>query len=60
MKKLFYNDRLIYILIILNVIVIYLHSFEALKPYYFQFDFIDVGFTLFFCVENNCKNYQFI
>lgn len=51
MKKLFYNDRLIYLLIILNVIVIYLHSFELLNAFYFLFDLIDVGFTLFFCIE---------
>ena len=51
MKKLFYNDRLIYSLIILNVVVIYLHSFEFFQAYYFQFDLIDVVFTLFFCIE---------
>lgn len=51
MKKLFYNDRLIYTLIILNVVVIYLHSFEFFQAYYFQFDLIDVVFTLFFCIE---------
>ena len=51
MKKLFYNDRLIYTLIILNVGVIYLHSFEFFQSYYFQFDLIDVVFTLFFCIE---------
>ena len=51
MKKLFYNDRLIYTLIILNVVVIYLHSFEFFQAYYFQFDLIDVLFTLFFCLE---------
>ena len=51
MKKLFYNDRLIYTLIILNVLVIYLHSFEFFQAYYFQFDLIDVVFTLFFCIE---------
>ena len=51
MKKLFYNNRVIYILIILNVGVIYLHSFEFFQAYYFQFDLIDVVFTLFFCIE---------
>jgi voltage-gated sodium channel len=51
MKKLFYNDRLIYTLIILNVVVIYLHSFEFYQAYYFQFDLIDVAFTIFFCIE---------
>lgn len=55
MKKLFYNDRLIYLLIILNVIVIYLHSFELLNAYYFLFDLIDVVFTLFFCIEITVK-----
>ena len=51
MKKLFYNDRLIYTLIILNVVVIYLHSFEFFQAYFFLFDLIDVVFTLFFCIE---------
>jgi hypothetical protein len=55
MKKLFYNDQLIYILIILNVIIIYLHSFEFLNSCYFLFDLIDVGFTLFFCFEIGIK-----
>lgn len=55
MKKLFYNDRLIYTLIIVNVFVIYLHSFETLSPYYFIFDLIDVVFTLFFCIEIGVK-----
>lgn len=51
MKKIFYNDNIIYILILLNVVVIYLHSFSILAPYYFAFDLIDSLFTLFFCVE---------
>ena len=51
MKKLFYNDGLIYTLIIVNVLVIYLHSFEVLSPFFFLFDLIDVVFTLFFCIE---------
>ena len=55
MKKIFYNETLIFSLIILNVIVIYLHSFEVLQQYHFLFDFADVGFTLFFCVEISLK-----
>ncbi len=61
MKKIVFNDRIIYILILLNVLVIYLHSFETFGPYYFALDIIDSLFTLFFCMEiiikiNNFKS----
>lgn len=55
MKKIFYNNNLIYILIILNVIVIYLHSFQVLSRYYFLLNILDVSFTLFFCIEISLK-----
>ena len=45
------NDRLLLILILTNVLVIYLHSFDSFKPYYYLFDFLDVIFTLIFMWE---------
>ena len=51
MGKVFFNERLIYFLIILNVIVIYIHSFESLSYYFLVIDIIDSLFTIFFCVE---------
>jgi voltage-gated sodium channel len=60
MKKLFFNDQIIYILILLNVAIIYLHSFEFFSPYYFELDLIDSLFTVFFCIEIAVKisNYK--
>ena len=55
MKKLFFNDQIIYILILFNVAIIYLHSFEFFSPYYFELDLIDSLFTIFFCVEIGFK-----
>ncbi len=51
MKKVFFNDQIIYILILINVFVIYLHSFEAFTPYFFTLDLIDSLFTIFFTLE---------
>ncbi|MFZ4680052.1 MAG: ion transporter [Flavobacterium sp.] len=51
MKNALRNERLIFKLIALNIIIIYLHSFNCFKPYYLYFDLIDVGLTLFFTIE---------
>jgi voltage-gated sodium channel len=51
MKNIFYNEKLIFSLIAINILIIYLHSFNFFKPYYLYFDLIDVGLTLFFTVE---------
>jgi voltage-gated sodium channel len=51
MRNIFHNEKLIFNLIALNILIIYLHSFNFFKPYYLYFDFIDVGLTLFFAVE---------
>ena len=59
MKKIFFNDQIIYILILLNVIIIYFHSFDFFSPYYFELDLIDSLFTIFFCVEIGFKIAQF-
>lgn len=55
MKKYFYNERIIYTLIILNVIVIYLHSFNVFSKYFQLFEIVDIMFTLFFIVEISVK-----
>lgn len=52
------NDRLLLILILTNVLVIYLHSFDSFKPYYYLFDFLDVIFTLIFIWEITINVFQ--
>ncbi len=59
MKKIFFNDQIIYVLILLNVVIIYFHSFDFFSPYYFELDLIDSLFTIFFCVEIGFKIAQF-
>jgi voltage-gated sodium channel len=51
MKTILQNEKLIFFLILFNLIIIYLHSFELFQPYYFYFDLIDIFLTLFFAVE---------
>ncbi|RAR72462.1 ion transporter [Flavobacterium aciduliphilum] len=51
MKKILQNERLIFNLIAINILIIYLHSFNTFKPYFFYFDLVDVGLTLFFSIE---------
>ena len=58
MKKLIYNDHLIFVLIIVNVLVIYLHSFDFLQAYFYILDDLDIGFTLFFATEIGIKIYD--
>lgn len=60
MRKLIYNEIFILIIILINVGVIYFHSFQVFTPYYLFFDTIDIVFTLFFCAEIIIKiqNYQ--
>ena len=55
LRRIIYNDQLIFALIIINVIVIYLHSFDFLSNYFLLFDYIDICFTLFFAVEIGLK-----
>ena len=51
MKTILQNEKLIFFLILFNLIVIYLHSFELFQPYYFYFDLIDICLTVFFSFE---------
>ncbi len=51
MKKYFYNEKLILAFILINVSIIYLHTFSSLSKFYHLFDTLDVIFTLFFSVE---------
>ena len=55
MKKIFYNDKLIFSFIILNVIIIYLHTFDSLYHLFHLFEIIDFFLTLFFMVEITFK-----
>jgi len=50
-RKVIYNERLLLGLILVNVAVIYLHTFDALAAYFLMLDAIDVGFTVFFAAE---------
>ena len=55
MKKIIYNDSLILYVILLNVGIIYLHSFQIFEPYYLIFDITDIVLTLFFGCEISIK-----
>ena len=55
MIKILHNERLIFNLIVLNIIIIYLHSFDSFESYFYYFDIIDVGLTTFFAVEICCS-----
>ncbi len=45
------NERLIFILITINIIIIFLHSFNYFHDFYYLFDIIDVLLTVFFSIE---------
>jgi voltage-gated sodium channel len=50
-NKFVLNEKVLLILILLNVLIIYLHSFNLFQPYFFVLDILDVLFTLFFILE---------
>ena len=50
-RKPIINDRILLILILLNVFIIYLHSFDSFKFYYAILDILDVCFTIIFTLE---------
>ena len=50
-SKLIISDNLLLILILMNVLIIYLHSFDIFHNFFLIFDIIDVIFTLFFTFE---------
>jgi voltage-gated sodium channel len=51
MKTIFQNEKLIFLLIIINILVIYFHSFDFFEPYFYIFDIVDIALTLFFSIE---------
>jgi voltage-gated sodium channel len=51
MKSIFHNEKLIFILIIINILIIYLHSFDFFEYYFKLFDILDIALTIFFGVE---------
>ena len=51
MKNLLQNERLTFILIVFNILIIYLHSFDCFIPYFQIFDILDVCLTVFFTFE---------
>jgi voltage-gated sodium channel len=57
-KKPIINDRFLFILILLNVLIIYIHSFDSFKSYFYLLDIIDVIFTLVFTLEISINIYQ--
>lgn len=58
LRRIIYNDHLIFTLIIINVLVIYLHSFDFLLNYFYFIECIDIAFTLFFVTEIGVKIYD--
>jgi voltage-gated sodium channel len=50
-NKFIISEKLLLQLILLNVALIYLHSFDFFVQYFFVFDLLDVLFTLFFTFE---------
>ncbi len=58
MKKLaahFYSEQLILAGILLNTLVIYLHSFDSLHEYFPLFEWTDHAFTIYFLCELHVK-----
>jgi voltage-gated sodium channel len=50
-KKLVQNEKFILTLILVNVGILYIHTFDVLNPYFLLLEIIDISFTLFFCLE---------
>ena len=57
-RKPIINDRFLLVLILTNTLVIFLHSFDGLKPYYYLLDILDVIFTMIFICEISFHIYQ--
>ena len=57
-RKPIINDRFLLILILTNTLVIFLHSFDGLKPYYYLLDILDVIFTMIFICEISIHIFQ--
>ncbi len=58
LKKYIHNEELLLTLILINVGVLYLHTFDELIPYYAFFEIVDLLFTLVFAVEIGFKIYE--
>jgi voltage-gated sodium channel len=50
-RKPIINDQILLILILTNTLVIFLHSFDGLKQYFYFLDILDVIFTIIFIWE---------
>ena len=57
-RKPIINDRFLLILILTNTLVIFLHSFDGLKPYYYLLDILDFIFTMIFICEISIHIFQ--
>ena len=57
-RKPIINDQILLILILLNVFIIYLHSFDSFKFYYDILDVIDVCLTIIFTLEITTNIFQ--
>jgi len=57
-RKPIINDQILLILILTNTLVIFLHSFDGLKPYYYLLDILDVIFTMIFICEISIHIFQ--
>ncbi len=57
-KQLIISEKTLLILILLNVLIIYLHSFDVFVSYFYILDIIDVVFTLFFSFEISFNIYN--
>jgi len=51
MRRIFTSDRIIFPVLILNILVLFLLSFEGLKTYFPILEIIDLSCTLFFLIE---------
>lgn len=58
LKKHVHNEELLMSLILINVGVLYLHTFDELIPYYTFFEIIDLSFTLIFTIEITYKIFE--
>lgn len=51
MSRIFANDRVIFIALQINILVLFLLSFNSLKAEFIIFEYIDLACTLFFLIE---------
>lgn len=51
MRRIFTSDRVIFIALILNILVLFLLSFNSIKTYFPIFEVVDLSCTVFFLIE---------